>query len=73
MAPKPIDLPIASALQAIGEDEEGSSSFPITWILAIVFNVLFIICLFVALIYCIKRRKQSTFFFRFKFVCNWCL
>lgn len=56
MAPKPI----ASALQAVDEDEERSDSFPITWILAIIFNGLFIICLFVALIYCIKRRKQST-------------
>lgn len=52
--------PIASALQAVDEDEERSDSFPITWILAIIFNVLFIVCLFAALIYCIKRRKQST-------------
>lgn len=52
--------PIASALQAADdEEEERSDSFPITWILAIIFNVLFIICLFIALIYCIKRRKRS--------------
>lgn len=57
MAPRPI----ASALQADTDEEERSDSFPITWILAIIFNVIFIICLFVALIYCIKRRKKSMF------------